>query len=182
MSLIRPELGPLFHRFGEAAAAVAVLAAGALVGLAGGWLLGTIGLVVVAAGAGWLMIALRHARFVRDVSAPGIVEVDEAQIGFLGPSFGGYVALPELAEVRLVTLHGRRLWRLKQADGQVLLVPVDASGADRLFDAFASLPGMDTAALVAALGPVSGGRGGTALVGGGDDRIVWRRPGLRAIR
>ena len=59
--------------------------------------------------------------------------------------------LPELIELRLVTLRGRRVWRLKQADGQALLVPVDAAGAEGLFDAFAILPGMDTAALVAAI-------------------------------
>ena len=63
----------------------------------------------------------------------------------------------------MIRLRGNRLWRLKQADGQALLIPVAAAGADRLFDAFATLPGMDTQALVA------------ALEGTGEDRVVWRR-------
>jgi hypothetical protein len=111
-----------------------------------------------------------------------VVEVDEGQVGYLGPSFGGYVALPDLVEVRLVTLHGRRLWRLKQADGQTLLIPVDAAGANGLFDAFCSLPGMDMASLLAALEiPVRQGRGGLpALRGEGAVpeaamQVVWRR-------
>jgi hypothetical protein len=52
---------------------------------------------------------------------------------------------------------------LKQSDGQALLIPVSAAGADRLFDAFASLPGMDSQALVTA----AGGRAG--------DGVIWRR-------
>jgi hypothetical protein len=110
------------------------------------------------------------------------VEVDEGQVGYLGPSFGGFVALPDLVEVRLVTMYGRRLWRLKQADGQALLIPVDAAGAERLFDAFGSLPGMDMAALLAALeAPVAQGRGGMPVLRGEGAApeaamlVVWRR-------
>ncbi|MEI2687828.1 MAG: hypothetical protein V9G14_17530 [Cypionkella sp.] len=88
-------------------------------------------------------MAWRRIRFAQDIDAPGVVEVDEAQIGYLGPEAGGFVSIVELVELRLLTLRGRRLWRLKQADGQALLIPVDAAGAERLFDAFATLPGMD---------------------------------------
>ena len=66
--------------------------------------------------------------------APGVVEVDEGQISYLGPAFGGSISVPELVELRLLTAGGRRMWRLKQADGQALLIPVEAVGADRLFD------------------------------------------------
>jgi len=110
------------------------------------------------------------------VAAPGVVEVDEGQIAYLGPAFGGFVALPDLVEIRLVTMRGRRLWRLRQTDGQVLLIPVDATGAERLFDAFASLPGMDMAALVAALSPGTAAAPG-GLIAGPDMRVLWRRPG-----
>ena len=117
----------------------------------GGFLLGPLGALVLVLAAFWGVTAWRRVRFTQDVAAPGMVEVDEGQVGYLGPSFGGYVALPDLVELRLVTMQGRRMWRLKQADGQALMIPVDAAGAERLFDAFASLPGMDTAALVAAV-------------------------------
>jgi hypothetical protein len=82
-------------------------------------------------------------------------------------------------ELRLVTLRGRRLWRLKQGDGQVLLVPVDAAGAEALFDVFAALPGLDMRALLAALSPEGAG-GGTALVAGEAMQVIWRRSG-RAV-
>ena len=64
----------------------------------------------------------------RPWTRPGVVEVDEGQVGYLGPTFGGYVALPDLVELRLIAIRGQRLWRLKQADGQALLIPVAAAG------------------------------------------------------
>ena len=108
-----------------------------------------------ALGLAWAILAYRRMRFAQDIAAPGVVEVDEAQVGYLGPQGGGYVSIADLQEIRLLSLRGRRVWRLKQLDGQALLIPVDAEGADRLFDAFASLPEIDTAALVAALNPAA---------------------------
>ncbi len=62
----------------------------------------------------------------------------------------------ELVDLRLVSLQGAAQWRLKQADGQVLMIPVAAQGADKLFDAFATLDGIDMGALTAALDAHSG--------------------------
>jgi hypothetical protein len=105
-----------------------------------------------------------------------VVEVDEGQVGYFGPGIGGFVGLPDLVELRLVSVQGGRFWRLKQADGQALLIPVDAAGAERLFDAFASLPGMDTQALVTALVPVPGERSSRgAVVAISDSVVIWRR-------
>jgi hypothetical protein len=61
-----------------------------------------------------------------------------------------------------------------------VLVPVDAAGAERLFDTFASLPGMDMAALMAAIdAPIAEGRAGlpvaTDAPATGDMRLIWRR-------
>jgi hypothetical protein len=165
-----------------------MIAAGlvAMVGLwlvwLGGYLLLPVGVAVLVFATTWAIAALRRMRFAQDIMAPGMVEVVEGQIGYLGPSLGGYVSLPDLVELRLVTMQGRRLWRLKQADGQSLLIPVDAAGADRLFDAFGSLPGMDMAALVAALGaPQVAGQGGLPALRGDVGtsvpavRVLWRR-------
>ena len=112
-----------------------------------------------------------------------MVEVDEAQISYMGPTTGGFVSLSELVELRLLTLRGRRLWRLKQADGQALLVPVDAAGSAALFDAFGNLPGMDTSALVRALEPVSRASG-AALVNADQPemQVIWRRRGVGLVR
>lgn len=174
--MIRPDLQAALYRGREVIAAAALGALGLAVALQGGWLLQALGAAIALIALAWGVPALRRLRFGQDVAAPGVVEVDEGQIAYMGPAFGGFVALPDLVELRLVTMRGRRLWRLRQADGQALLIPVDAAGADRLFDAFASLPGMDTAALVAALSPATAAAPG-ALTTGPDMRVLWRRPG-----
>ena len=128
-------------------------------GAFGAWCIWLGGYVLVPFGAATLAVATllgvmaqRRLRFGQGIHAPGIIDVDEAQLSYFGPDGGGFVSLADVTELRLVWMAGRRFWRLKQSDGQALLLPVDASGADRLFDAFASLPGMDTRALVAAVG------------------------------
>lgn len=181
MSLIRPELAAAAHRWREVAAAGGVGAAGLWVASGGGWVLVPLGGVIVAAAGVWAVNAWRRMRFAQDVAAPGIVEVNEGQIAYMGPAFGGYAALEDLVEIRLMTMRGRRLWRLRQADGQALLVPVDAAGAAALFDAFAALPGMDMAALVAALEP-GAAAGGTGLATGPQMTPVWHRPGRGMAR
>lgn len=161
--LIRPAARDALWRWRE----VAMAAAGALAGLwligLGGLLLVPLGLALAAVSAGMGVLAWRRMRFHREVDAPGLVEVTEGQVGYLGPTFGGYVALADLADLRLVRIGGRAAWRLRQTDGQTLLIPAEAQGADALFDAFAALPGLDTQALVSALDARD------------DDRVIWRR-------
>lgn len=181
MTLIRPIVLAGLRQGREVIAALAIVCLGLWFVWLGGFLLVPLGLVIVAFGGAWALQALRRLRFAQIGNSPGMVEVDEAQIGYLGPDAGGFVGLPDLVELRLISLHGRRLWRLKQVDGQALLVPVDAAGAERLFDAFASLPGMDTQALVAALEPThatQGGKSGLSTVS--DSFVIWRRP-ARAV-
>jgi len=163
MGLIREEVIAAAHRGRELIAAGVVALAGLWLMWLGGYLLFPVGVVILAICAVWAVQTWRRLRFSQDLAAPGMVEVDEGQVGYLGPTFGGFVALPDLTEVRILTMQGQRLWRLKQSDGQALLIPVSAAGADRLFDAFASLPGMDSQALVAAVGGKTG------------DGVIWRR-------
>jgi hypothetical protein len=182
MTMLRPELQSKLYRLREVIAAGAVALFGLWLVWLGGYLLLPLGIVVLAFGVTWALTALRRIRFAQDIMAPGMVEVVEGQVGYFGPTVGGYVSLPDLVELRLMTIQGRRLWRLKQSDGQTLLIPVDAAGADRLFDAFGSLPGMNTAALVAALDtlPVAGQGGPPALrkdvpAQTPAMQVIWRR-------
>lgn len=166
-----------------AAAAVAVF--GLWVAAQGGWLLLPLGGLVAAFGAGLGVQAWRRLRFAQAAEAPGLVTVDEGQISYMGPQLGGFVSVPELVELRLITLRGRRLWRLRQADGQVLLVPVDAAGAEALFDVYAALPGMDMPGLLAALSPEGRGEGrgeGGGVVVGETMQVLWRRVGKGVSR
>ncbi len=141
----------MLHRWREVIAAGLAGAAGLWIASRGGYVLVPFGLAVAALAGGWAMIALRRIRFLHGIGAPGVVEVDEGQVGYFGPTFGGFVALADLAELRLAEFYGTRAWRLKTQDGQVLLIPVDAAGAERLYDAFAALPGIDMARVTAAL-------------------------------
>ena len=183
--MIRPALIAAFRRAHEVIWAAGVIAAGAWLAWLGGYLLVPIGAAVICLGAALGVMAWRRMRFAQEILAPGVVEIDEGQIGYLGPTIGGYVSLPELAELRLITMRGRRLWRLKQTDGQTILIPVDAAGAERLFDAFASLPGMDTGALVAALGPGDAFPTDQTLPAlgatGPEMQVIWRRRGAGVV-
>ncbi len=180
--MIRAEVTLLLTRWREVIAAAGVGLVGLWVIWLGGYLLVPVGAAVVALALASGALAWRRLRFAQGVAAPGWVEVDEGQVGYLGPAFGGYVALPDLIEIRLMSMRGRRLWRLKQADGQVLLIPVDAAGAERLFDAFASLPGLGSAALLAALAPLAVGAGATLPAPDATTRVVWRRAGPGIVR
>ncbi|MBZ4690751.1 MAG: hypothetical protein JG765_2002 [Cereibacter sp.] len=184
MSLLRPEARAALHRWREVIAAGAAALAGLWLIRLGGWFLIPLGVLVIGLCAVWAVMAWRRMQFAQEVQAPGVVEVDEGQVGYMGPTFGGYVALEELQELRLLTLHGQRMWRLKQSDGQLLLIPVAAQGAERLFDAFGALPGMDTQTLVAALAPPKGASAARGLSlsseTGQIGPVIWRRP-LRAV-
>lgn len=173
MSHFRPEAIALLMRFREPALSGVALAFGLWVATRGGVFLAALGGAIALLSAASLVLALRRMRFAGAGDAPGVVEVIEGQVSYFGPVVGGAVGLPDLVELRLISMRGRRLWRLKQADGQVLLVPVDARGAEALFDAFAALPGLTSADLVQALQPLpAAGQGLPALA---ENRLVWSR-------
>ena len=169
MEFLRPGAAGFLPRWSEMGFALTVGDFGLWLMALGGYLLTPVGVAITMLAAGWGLLALRRIRFQRPVSAPGMVEVDEGQIGYLGPAFGGYVSLRELVEIRMISLHGQKHWRLKQGDGQVLLIPVAASGAGGLFDAFATLPGVDTALLAA------------APDAGADTQMIWHHPARAAL-
>jgi hypothetical protein len=170
---IRPEIIDAVLRYREALGAGVVVLAGLWLMALGGYVLVPLGAIVAAIGAVLTLTALRRARFAQTVAAPGVVELDERQVSYLAPELGGFISLDELAEIRLLSMKGRRMWRLKQADGQALLIPVDAEGAEKLFDVFAALPGMDSAALVLALHPPAPEK--TRLTVAAETRVIWRK-------
>lgn len=168
--MIRPDLRAWLARWSEALVAGALAPAGLWLMLRGGWFFGLLGALVALVGAALLIGALRRLPFRRRIGAPGVVEIDEGAIRYYGAAaLGGEIALRDLTEIRLLRLKGRGHWRLRNAGGEALLIPVDAAGAAMLADAFTALPGLD-------MGVVSG-----ALAHLADQsdavRTVWRRPG-----
>lgn len=174
--MIRDGAAAWLHRWREVIAATLIALLGLWIATGGGFVLIPVGLFVTVTGAGLGLQALRRLRFAQAPAAPGIVEVNEAQIAYLSADGGGFVGLPDLMEIRLLTLRGHRFWRLRQIDGQALLVPVDAAGAEQLFDAFSALPGMDSAALVAAVEGNGASRASLPALDG-ISHVVWQRPG-----
>lgn len=176
MALIRAGALATLSRWREVGFGGAVTLAGLWVATRGGPILLAAGLVLAALGAGLALTALRRLRFSQDIAAPGLVEVIEGEVRYFGPTFGGAVSLDDLTEIRLLTLRGRRMWRLKQSDGQTLLIPIDAAGAEALYDGFSSLPGLDMGALLAALSPAPSGPGLIA-VETPEMALIWHRKG-----
>lgn len=176
---IRPEIATALVRYREALGAGLVVVVGLWLVVLGGYVLVPLGVIVAAIGAALTLTALRRARFVQTVAAPGVVDLDERQISYLAPELGGFISLDELVEIRLLSMRGHRMWRLKQADGQALLIPIDATGAEMLFDVFASLPGMDTAALVVALNTAPPEHANLTLAA--ETRVIWRKQSGRTL-
>lgn len=164
--MIRPEVVRHARRWTEPLAALLSALAGLWIAGWGGWFFAALGVALCFAGLAWLLAALRRLPFRRDSKGPGLVEIDEGAIRYFGAWLpGGEIALRDLSELQLMPLQGRPHWRLKSGDGQALLIPLDAKGADSLADAFAALPGIRMGAIAAALHQPAP-----------DTRTLWLRP------
>ncbi len=109
----------------------------------GSWISGAVGLVLIAIVASLLYVSYLRARLRRDVTGPGIVEVDEGNITYFGPASGGEVQLDNITRIQISTLpsvSGDRNWIIWHHGGS-LVVPVAAEGADRLPEVLTALPG-----------------------------------------
>jgi hypothetical protein len=175
VSLVRPGAAAALRRAREPAAWALLLVAGLWLTWQGYSRLAplpfALGLICAVAGAGLLRTALRRLSLRAGERAEGVVVIDEARIAYLGPRGGGFVDLPAIVRVEIVSRPhvppaSGHAWVLTTEDGQRLTIPLGAEGADRLFDALSPLPGIDFdagAAAVAARGP---GRA-----------VVWRKAG-----
>jgi hypothetical protein len=172
MSVIRPEVSALLSRWSEVIAAALSCVLGAWMMSVGGWVLWPVGLALIGAAGAWAAVAIRRMRFRRQVEQPGVILLDEGQLSYFGPLYGGVVALADLVEIRIGWRDESLEWRLRSRDGQMLRVPASAMGSDRLYDAFAVLPGIDMALLSQSLDDPPGA---------GVSRPLWVRPGLARL-
>ncbi|MGR3376106.1 hypothetical protein [Salipiger abyssi] len=145
MSLVRPEVRAALSQWREALYGAGVLALGLYWAFfTGGGLLHWVGYVVAAAGALLLVAGLQRGRFRMGGGGPGIVQVIEGRISYFGPLTGGAADLDTLTALTL-DRHGKPAhWLLHRPDEPPLAIPLNAEGADALFDAFATLPGLPT--------------------------------------
>lgn len=155
MSFVRPESRRLLWQWREVILSVCV----ALIGL---WLVlrGAERASVVLQGLGasvaivavlFLYPAVQRARFFQNKQAPGLVEVTERRIGYLGPTEGTFVAIDALTklEIRKSEAFGT-VWVLYHSEGPAVVIPTAAKGSEDLYDAFSALSVIDVSAMIRA--------------------------------
>lgn len=150
MSFIRPEVASLLQRWREVLVLGGLAVLGAWIALKPGFFLPVGGWALLAFSMILLPVAIRRARFQPGVDGIGVVRLRERRVAYFGPETGGTVSLDELDRLSLVVTRQGRSWRLEQGHDRVD-IPVDAVGADALFDAFTLLPGLNSARLLEAL-------------------------------
>lgn len=142
---LRPEVRAFFWRWRE------VFSAGLVIALGLWWALGGVGITVwlgyvfIGIGAAWAYAGFQRARFAQDGTGPGVVQVRERRLGYFGPLDGGVIDVEDLTKLELdPASHPEPSWVLSGVGGQRIAIPINAKGADDLFDVFAALPGIKT--------------------------------------
>lgn len=165
---LRPEALAVLKRWSEPILAAGLGALGLWWALTSWGVLMWIGWILVAIAVAWGFVSLQRLRFARGGGGAGVVTVDERRVIYMGPVDGGVAELDLLVMLELVD---GRIWRLVLSPGGPLDIPVDAEGADALFDVFAALPGLRAEALLSALKEA---RPGAVQ--------LWTPPGVQVIR
>lgn len=170
MSFFRPEVLALLRRWAEVIVAIAVLALGLWIAARPGPVMQGFGYVLAAFAAIALIPAVRRARFATDGDGPGIVQVIEGRILYMGPVDGGAISVAEMTSLSLRHDRGGQVAWVLVEPGHMLVIPVNAAGAEALFDAFTTLPGLGAARILAARQSPHEGT-----------RTLWRRADVPAL-
>lgn len=159
MSFIRPPVAVHFTKWREAYFVAFLLILGVWFFLRGmatfNLVFQALGLVISLVGIILLRTTIQRIRFRRKQKAPGMVDVNEREISYFGPLHGKTISLESLHKIELRESEAyAAIWVLHHTDGDPMIVPTTAKGADDLFDAFTSLSGVKMDVLVAALNKV----------------------------
>lgn len=111
----------------------------------------TLGAVLTVLSTGLLYVAIQRARFRPGDTAPGMVEVTERRISYLGPIEGAMVSIDALTrvEIRQSEAFGS-VWVLYHTEGPSVVIPTAAAGSSILFDTFSALKGVDMELMIQA--------------------------------
>ncbi|MDC0739107.1 hypothetical protein N6L24_12530 [Cognatishimia sp. SS12] len=143
MSFLRPEATAQLRRWREVLVGVATLFLGLYWALGSG-ILKWVGMALCLSALALIYTGVQRLRFRTGRDGPGIVTVDEGEISYYGPLSGGVAALSDVSLVMLDPTQTPPVWVLQQERHADIAIPVNAAGADALFDAFAALPGIRT--------------------------------------
>ena len=148
MSFLRPEARAALLRWREVLVGAASLAIGLRLAATSFGAVFIIGCAFALAGAALILAGIQRARFRSGGGGAGVVDLVERRITYFGPFGGGAVAVDDLVEIGV---DPSRSWLIRDANGTHLMIPMNAEGADALFDAFAAVPGLTPARLVEAV-------------------------------
>lgn len=151
MSFIRPEAAQSLARWRELLIGAGVLALAAWWAFSFIGILSWVGYALLPIGAALAVVGLQRGRFRGASGGPGMVQVDEGRVTYFGPLTGGTADLAELTRLTLDRGAKPAHWGLHQPGQPPLMIPVNAAGADALFDAFSTLPGLRTQKMLAGL-------------------------------
>lgn len=141
----RPEVRAFFWRWREVLLAGVVLALGLWWVFNGFGINKWLGYILSGLGIGWGIAGAQRARFAQEGDGPGVVQIRERRLAYFGPLDGGVMDVKDLAKLEIdPSSHPEPSWVLTGIDGQRISIPINAAGAEALFDVFASLPDIKT--------------------------------------
>ena len=153
---IRPEVKALAWRWRELIVAEILFFFGLWWALTSSGPVKWMGWIVVVLAIGLSIAGVLRGRFRQSGQGPGVVKILERRVGYFGPLTGGAI---DWAQAALLELEPNAKpaphWILSDVNGQVVEIPVNAEGADALFDAFASREGINMQATVDVLSRTS---------------------------
>lgn len=149
---LRPEARAFLWRWRDTLVGLALIALGLWWGLRFFGALKWLGYVVILLGVTIAVAGVQRARFRQAGLGPGVVQINERRLSYFGPLDGGVMDVSDLMRLELdPTAHPDANWILTGVGGQRLCIPVNAAGAEDLFDVFAALPGIKTEQILAVL-------------------------------
>ena len=164
----RPEAKAVLWRWREVLVGVGLSLFGLWWIIGPGLLLALPGWAFVLGGIALGLVGAQRGRFRGAGDGLGAVQVDEVQIAYFGPLTGGVVALAALERLSLDRTASPAHWRLDAPEQAPVMIPVNAAGADALFDAFSKLPGLRTERMLSEL-----------CAQRGHAVVIWERTPLR---
>lgn len=167
MRLLRPEAADRLRRGREVLAGAALVLLALWLGLASFGITRWVAIALGLAGLALAWTGAQRFRFAQGGGGPGVVTVDERRLVYWGPLTGGVMDMDGLARLDLDPGARPAHWILTSLRGERLEVPVNAEGAESLFDLFAGLPGLPTEAMLGALQRT-----------GGPPVTLWRAPNV----
>jgi hypothetical protein len=142
VTFLRPEARATLWRWRE-------LIAGATVAAFGVWWAVTavspvrwMAIPILVIGVAIIWTGAQRLRFRQGGGGAGVVQIVERRLAYWGPLTGGMVDMDDLARLALDPAGHPAHWVLTPHRGAPLHIPVNAEGADQLFDLFTALPGL----------------------------------------